>query len=88
MCARRHAADDRDRPEGLADALARWDTAQSWMKPTPRPEDTGRPEEPADAESGALERSRRAAALLPTVVGAVVLAAADGWLPRLAAVRR
>ncbi len=51
MCARRHAADDRDRPEGLADALARWDTAQSWMKPTPRPEDTGRPEEPADTES-------------------------------------
>jgi MinD-like ATPase involved in chromosome partitioning or flagellar assembly len=36
VCARRHSADD-DRPEGLADALARWDTEQGWMRATPGP---------------------------------------------------
>lgn len=36
MCARRHSADDdRERPPGLADALARWDTEQGWMRATP-----------------------------------------------------
>lgn len=36
MCARRHSADDdREQPPGLADALARWDTEQGWMRATP-----------------------------------------------------
>ncbi len=52
MCARRHSADDdRDGPEGLADALARWDTAQSWMRHDPHPEAADGPAEPAGAEA-------------------------------------
>lgn len=32
MSPRRHASDDDSPSEGLADALARWDTAQDWMR--------------------------------------------------------
>ena len=36
MCARNHPSDDdREPPRGLADALARWDTEQGWMRSTP-----------------------------------------------------
>lgn len=36
MCARRHSADDdREQPPCLADALARWDTEQGWMRSNP-----------------------------------------------------
>ena len=36
MCARRHSSDDdREKPQGLADQLARWDTEQSWMRTSP-----------------------------------------------------
>jgi MinD-like ATPase involved in chromosome partitioning or flagellar assembly len=51
---RRQASDDdRDRESGLADALARWDTAQSWMRL--QPEDTPPPR--ADDDPGPAARA-------------------------------
>ena len=57
MCPRRHAADDDDDGRGLADQLARWDTAQSWMRLTPeqQPSEPGRlPPPPADDDWDAV----------------------------------
>jgi MinD-like ATPase involved in chromosome partitioning or flagellar assembly len=58
---RRHAADDdRERNPGLADALNRWDTAQSWMRNEQR--STLRPSDAAGPSSGSGDKSGMGAA--------------------------